>query len=202
MLRADAVAESQGRMIDLAVALARHAPAPVTHLNIGGGFGIPYFPNESALDLAAVGAALAQMLRERLRPALTDMRVILELGRYMVGEAGLYVTRVLDRKESRGHTFLVVDGGMHHHLAASGNLGQVIRRNFPVAIGNRMTEPLAETVSVVGCLCTPLDVLADKVRLPHAEPGDLFVVFQSGAYGASASPVNFLSHPSAAEVLV
>jgi diaminopimelate decarboxylase len=202
MLRADAVAESQGRMIDLAVALARHAPAPVTHLNIGGGFGIPYFPNESPLDLAAVGAALAQMLRERLRPALTDTRVILELGRYMVGEAGLYVTRVLDRKESRGHTFLVVDGGMHHHLAASGNLGQVIRRNFPVAIGNRMTEPLAEIVSVVGCLCTPLDVLADKVRLPHAEPGDLFVVFQSGAYGASASPGNFLSHPSAAEVLV
>jgi diaminopimelate decarboxylase len=202
MLRAEAIAETQQRVIDLVVELARHAPAPVTHLNIGGGFGIPYFPNETPLDLAAVGASLGVLLRERLRPALTDARVIVELGRYMVGEAGIYVTRVLDRKESRGQTFLVVDGGLHHHLAASGNFGQVIRRNFPVAIGNRMAEPLAETVTVVGCLCTPLDVLADKVRLPRAEPGDLFVVFQSGAYGASASPVNFLGHPPAAEVLV
>jgi diaminopimelate decarboxylase len=202
LLRADTLAEAQGQLIDLAVELARHAPGPVRHLNIGGGFGIPYFPNEAALDLSAVSATLGRLLRERLRPALTDAQVILELGRYMVGEAGLYVTRVLDRKESRGQVFLITDGGLHHHLAASGNFGQVIRRNFPIAIGNRMAEPVAETASVVGCLCTPLDVLADKVRLPRAEPGDLVVVFQSGAYGASASPVNFLSHPPAEEILV
>jgi len=201
LLRADALAETQGQLIDVAVDLARHAPAPVRHLNIGGGFGIPYFPNETALDLATVGATLGRLLREHLRPALTDARVILELGRYMVGEAGVYVARVLDRKESRGQVFLITDGGLHHHLAASGNFGQVIRRNYPVAIGNRMAEPLAETASVVGCLCTPLDLLADKVRLPRAEPGDLVVIFQSGAYGATASPVNFLSHPPAAEVL-
>jgi diaminopimelate decarboxylase len=202
MLRADTVRDTQERLIDHAVDLARHAPAPVRHLNIGGGFGIPYFPNETPLDLAAVGASLAGLMRDRLRPTLIDAQVIAELGRYMVGDAGLYVSRILDRKQSRGHTFLVVDGGLHHHLAASGNFGQVIRRNYPVAIGNRMAEPLAETVSVVGCLCTPLDLLADKVRLPRAKPGDLFVVFQSGAYAASASPVNFLGHPPAAEVLV
>lgn len=200
-LSAKAIVEAQARLLDLAADLSRHAPAPVTHLNIGGGFGIPYFPNESALDLEAVGAGLGRSLAA-VRPALPEAQVIVELGRYIVGEAGLYVTRVLDRKDSRGRVFLVTDGGLHHHLAASGNFGQVIRRNYPVAIGNRMGAGETETVSVVGCLCTPLDLLADKVTLPRAEPGDLFVIFQSGAYGASASPVNFLGHPAAAEVLV
>jgi len=200
-LRAEAIVDAQARLLQLAADLARHAPAPVTHLNIGGGFGIPYFPNESALDLVAVGTGLGRSLAV-VQAALPEARVTVELGRYIVGEAGIYVTRVLDRKESRGQVFLVTDGGLHHHLAASGNFGQVIRRNFPVAIGNRMSNLDTETVSVVGCLCTPLDLLADKVTLPRAEPGDLFVIFQSGAYGASASPVNFLGHPPAAEVLV
>lgn len=200
-LRAEAIVDAQARLLQLAADLARHAPAPVTHLNIGGGFGIPYFPNESALDLVAVGTGLGRSLAV-VQAALPEARVTVELGRYIVGEAGIYVTRVLDRKESRGQAFLVTDGGLHHHLAASGNFGQVIRRNFPVAIGNRMSNLDTETVSVVGCLCTPLDLLADKVTLPRAEPGDLFVIFQSGAYGASASPVNFLGHPPAAEVLV
>lgn len=202
MLRTQAIIDAQAALGELAVALARSAPAPVRHLNIGGGFGIPYFPSEASFDLAAVGAGLQVLLQGTIGPALPEAQVILELGRYLVGEAGLYVTRVLDRKESRGQTFLVVDGGLHHHLAASGNFGQVIRRNFPVAIGNRMDAGNTETVSVVGCLCTPLDLLADKVTLPRAEPGDLVVLFQSGAYAASASPVNFLSHPAAAEVLV
>ena len=127
---------------------------------------------------------------------------MIELGRYIVGEAGGYVARVIDRKESRGQVFLVTDGGLHHHLAASGNFGQVIRRNYPVVIGTRMTQTPSETASVVGCLCTPLDLLADKVTLPPAEVGDLVVVFQSGAYGPSASPTGFLSHPAPAEVLV
>ncbi len=126
----------------------------------------------------------------------------LELGRYLVGEAGIYVARVIDRKVSRGQVFLVTDGGMHHHLAASGNLGQVIRKNYPVAIGNRMQEEKLETASVVGPLCTPLDMLADRMELPAAQAGDLVVVFQSGAYGCSASPAAFLSHPPAMEVLV
>jgi diaminopimelate decarboxylase len=199
-LRAEAIIEQQAQLVNLAIMLAP-APAAVRHLNIGGGFGIPYFPNETALDLAAVARGLEQTMT-RAKAALPAAAVILELGRYLVGEAGVYVARVLDRKESRGQVFLVVDGGLNHHLAASGNLGQVIRRNFPVAIANRMATPAAETASVVGCLCTPLDLLADKVALPRAEPGDLVAIFQSGAYGPSASPVNFLGHPPAAELLV
>ena len=128
---------------------------------------------------------------------------VIELGRYFVGEAGVYVSRVVDRKVSRGHTFLVTDGGLHHHLAASGNFGQVIRKNYPVLVGNRVTPPTGvESATVVGPLCTPLDVLADKMDLGHAQVGDLIVVLQSGAYGLSASPQAFLGHPAAAEVLV
>ena len=127
--------------------------------------------------------------------------MVVELGRYIVGECGIYVTRIVDRKQSRGKTFLVVDGGLHHQLAASGNFGQVIRRNYPVAIGNRMDEKAAETVSVVGCLCTPLDLLADDVSLPRAEIGDLIVISQAGAYGLTASPTAFLGHPAPVEVL-
>ena len=128
--------------------------------------------------------------------------MVIELGRYIVGECGFYVTRVVDRKQSRGKTFLVVDGGLHHQLAASGNFGQVIRRNYPVAIGNRTGDDDTETVSVVGCLCTPLDLLADAASLPRADIGDLVVMFQAGAYGLTASPTAFLSHPAPAEVLM
>jgi diaminopimelate decarboxylase len=119
-----------------------------------------------------------------------------------VGPAGIYVCRVVDRKISRGHVFLVTDGGLHHHLAASGNFGQVIRKNYPVAIGNRMRGTERETASVVGPLCTPLDLLADGMELARADEGDLVVVFQSGAYGLTASPTAFLSHPAPAEILV
>ena len=200
-LRADILQEVQEKIIDLAVALAERAPAPVRHLNIGGGFGIPYFPKDEPLHLAAVGDNLERLM-PRVRSNLPEAAVIVELGRYIVGECGVYVTRVVDRKESRGQVFLVTDGGLHHHLAASGNFGQVIRRNYPVAIGNRMGEAAAETASVVGCLCTPLDLLADKVALPRAQTDDLVVVFQSGAYGLTASPTAFLSHPEPVEVLV
>ncbi len=200
-LHADILQDVQGKIIDLSLALAERAPAPVRHLNIGGGFGIPYFPKDQPLDLAAVGDNLERLM-SRVRTALPEAVVIVELGRYIVGECGVYVTRVVDRKESRGEVFLITDGGLHHQLAASGNFGQVIRRNYPVAIGNRMGESAAETASVVGCLCTPLDLLADKVALPRAETDDLVVVFQSGAYGLTASPTAFLSHPAPAEVLV
>jgi diaminopimelate decarboxylase len=110
---------------------------------------------------------------------------------------------VVDRKVSRGETFLVTDGGLHHHLAASGNFGQVIRKNYPVCIGNRVHgDGERARASVVGPLCTPLDLLADRVELSDAQPGDLVVIFQSGAYGATASPQRFLSHPAVLEVLV
>jgi len=201
-LNAEILCEAQRKTVELALALADSAPAPVRYLNLGGGFGIPYFDRDDPLDVGAVGENLQRLLGDQIRPSLPDARVVIELGRYIVGECGFYVTRVLDRKQSRGKTFLVVDGGLHHQLAASGNFGQVIRRNYPVAIGNRTGEQDTETVSVVGCLCTPLDLLADGASLPPAEIGDLVVLFQAGAYGLTASPTAFLSHPAPIEVLV
>jgi diaminopimelate decarboxylase len=199
-LKADAIMEAQSRTVELALRLAGDAPDQITNLNVGGGFGIPYFPGERALDIAPIGAHLAALLAQVVG-ALPQARVAIELGRYMVGEAGVYVARVVDRKISRGQLFLVTDGGLHHHLAASGNFGQVIRKNYPVAVGNRMAGACGEA-HVVGPLCTPLDVLGERMPLGHAEVGDLIVVFQSGAYGLSASPTQFLSHPAALEVLV
>ncbi|MDX6716230.1 MAG: diaminopimelate decarboxylase [Baekduia sp.] len=201
-LNAEILCEAQRKTVDLAVALAEHAAEPIRYLNVGGGFGIPYFPQDQPLDLGAIGENLAGLLADVVTPNLPDARVVVELGRYVVGECGVYVTRVVDRKESRGKTFLVVDGGLHHQLAASGNFGQVIRRNYPVAIGGRGDATETEAVTVVGCLCTPLDLLADNVELPPADVGDLVVMFQAGAYGLTASPAAFLGHPAAAEVLV
>jgi len=200
-LSAASIIEAQNSTIALAERLAKDAPAPVVDLNMGGGFGIPYFPGEQPLDLAAVGDNLRDIVK-RARQSLPQARLIIELGRYLVGEAGYYVCRVVDRKLSRGRVFLVTDGGLHHHLAASGNFGQVIRKNYPVVIGNRMDEAPAEAASVVGPLCTPLDLLADNMMLPVSKPGDLVVVLQSGAYGFTASPRGFLSHPEPLEIAV
>ncbi|MBU6257235.1 MAG: pyridoxal-dependent decarboxylase, exosortase A system-associated [Burkholderiales bacterium] len=200
-LRADSICEAQQKCYELALRLAAEAPAPLRFLNLGGGFGIPYFPGESRLDLTPIGANLESLL-ERARLDLPQARLVIELGRYFVGEAGVYVTRIVDRKVSRGQVFLVTDGGLNHHLAASGNFGQVLRKNYPVTIGNKVGSPMREVASVVGPLCTPLDILADRMDLPVAEVGDFAVVFQSGAYGASASPRGFLGHPEYLEVLV
>lgn len=200
-LKAESICEAQQKSYELALRLAEHAPAPLRFLNLGGGFGIPYFPGESALDLAPIGANL-QALVERAARELPQAALVIELGRYLVGEAGVYVAKVLDRKVSRGQVFLVTDGGLHHHLSASGNFGQVIRKNYPAMISQTRGENEQESASVVGPLCTPLDLLADKMELSRAEIGDLAVIFQSGAYGASASPHGFLGHPAPVEVLV
>jgi len=199
-LRIDAICEAQRKTLDLAVRLAASATSPVLLLNIGGGFGIPYFPGEQPLDVAPIGEHLRDIVAQAKR-ALPRAQLVIELGRFLVGEAGIYVCRVVDRKVSRGHVFLVTDGGLHHHLAASGNFGQVIRKNYPVVVGNKLSGAPREIASVVGPLCTPLDLLADGVELGHAEVGDLIVVFQSGAYGFTASPTAFLSHPPPLEVL-
>ena len=200
-LRAASICEAQQKSYALALRLADLAPAALRFLNLGGGFGIPYFPGESRLDLQPIGDNLAQLV-ERARSELPQVSFVIELGRYLVGEAGVYVTRIVDRKVSRGQVFLVTDGGLNHHLSASGNFGQVIRKNYPVTIGNRADATDREHASVVGPLCTPLDLLADQMDLPVARIGDLAVVFQSGAYGATASPQAFLGHPACAEVLV
>jgi diaminopimelate decarboxylase len=197
----ESICEAQLKSYELALRLAADAPAPVRFLNLGGGFGIPYFPGEQRMALEPIGANLTAIC-ERARAELPEASIVIELGRYLVGEAGIYVTRIVDRKVSRGHVFLVCDGGLNHHLAASGNFGQVVRKNYPVTIGNRAGSTEREVASVVGPLCTPLDLLADRVELPVAQVGDLVVVFQSGAYGASASPQPFLGHPACLEVLV
>jgi diaminopimelate decarboxylase len=200
-LKAESICEAQQQSYELALRLAADAPAPVRFLNLGGGFGIPYFPGERPLELAPIGDNLAQLV-QRAASELPQAGIVIELGRYLVGEAGVYVTRVVDRKVSRGQVYLVCDGGLNHHLSASGNFGQVVRKNYPVTIGNRHTAEARESASVVGPLCTPLDLLADRMSLPVAQIGDLAVVFQSGAYGASASPQPFLGHPAVIEVLV
>ena len=200
-LSAQSICEAQQKSYELALQLSADAPAPVRFLNLGGGFGIPYFPGEKRLDLAPIGENLEGLVH-RTRFEMPTAELVIELGRYFVGEAGIYVTSVVDRKTSRGQLFLVVDGGLNHHLSASGNFGQVIRKNYPVAIGNRMDAGNRVITSVVGPLCTPLDILADRMELADAHPGDLVVVFQSGAYGASASPHHFLGHPAPVEILL
>ncbi len=200
-LRPEAIIEAQTKTLELAIRLSAYAPAPIQWLNIGGGFGIPYFPGESRLDLRPIADNLENILAEAA-PRLPGAEIVVELGRYLVGEAGVYVCEVIDRKESRGEMFLVTNGGLHHHLAASGNFGQVVRKNFPVSVARYFDERETEVVNVVGPLCTPLDILGTKVALPRSEPGDLIVVFQSGAYGYSASPHSFLSHPPPIEMLV
>ena len=200
-LEASALIEAQQASLKLAESLAQQAEAAPPLVNLGGGFGIPYFPGEQPLDVEAVGAALAESLADRPE-ILAETQFAIELGRWIVGEAGVYLTRIVDRKQSHGKTFLIVDGGMHHQLAASGNFGQVIRRNFPVAVAGRFGSPPEEEVSIVGCLCTPLDRLADDVMMPKAEPGDLVAIFLAGAYGLSASPQAFLAQSQALERLV
>lgn len=191
----------QAAIFDLVEKLLPHFPGALRWLNIGGGLGIPYFPGEQPLQLAKWAEALAGH-QETLLNRAPGCELVVELGRYLVGEAGVYLARVTDRKHSRGKLYLVTDGGMHQHLAASGNLGQVLRRNYPVVAPAHMDEPLNERVTIVGPLCTPLDVLATDIELPRLEVGDLVAVLQSGAYGYSASPLKFLGHPPPRELLV
>ena len=200
-LDAEALIETQANVLNLADQLAQEVGKAVPKLNMGGGFGIPYFHGDSPLDLERIGAALAMRMNE-LPASLAGTDLCIELGRYLVGEAGVYLTRVVDRKVSHGQTFLVTDGGLHHQLAASGNFGTVVRRNYPLAIATRFDSAPEEEANVVGCLCTPLDRLADQAHLPRAEVGDIVAVFCAGAYGASASPMEFLGQGPARQMLL
>lgn len=200
-LKTASIQEAHEKTLQLGINLAEYAPAPIRTLNIGGGFGVPYFPGEEVLDLAAIGENLQRLLPS-VKRKLPESEIVIELGRFLVAEAGIYVCRVLERKLSKGKVFLVVDGGLHHHLAASGNFGQVIRKNYPVVVGNKIQGNERESVSVVGPLCTPLDLMADQMEMARAEAGDMIVIYQSGAYGLTASPTTFLSHPAPVEVLV
>jgi diaminopimelate decarboxylase len=189
--------------IEVAKRVVNRIGRPLDTIDFGGGLGIPYFSHEKELDFEALRTSLAALFADLESDArFTGTRFLLEPGRFLVGESGIYIAQVNDIKISRGKKFLILDGGMNHHLAASGNLGQSIKRNFPVALLNRLDASDEETVDVVGPLCTPLDTLARGVVLPRAEVGDLFGIFQSGAYALSASPTGFLSHGAPAEVWI
>ncbi len=189
--------------MEIAKHVAGRVGRPVQTVDFGGGLGIPYFSGEQELDMKRFNEELVQVMDEiKGEPLFEGTRFVVEPGRYLVGEAGIYVARIVDIKVSRGKKYLVTDGGMNHHLAASGNLGQVIKRNFPLALVTKIEETPRETVDVVGPLCTPLDVLAREIHFPSADVGDLVGVFQSGAYARAASPLGFLSHPTPAEVLI
>ena len=201
VLQAEALIEAQRATVALAARIADEAGAAPPEVNLGGGFGIAYFPGDEDLDVEHVGTELAETLRAAPE-ILSETKFAIELGRWLVGEAGVYLTRIVDRKESSGRTFLVTDGGLHHMLAASGNFGQLLRRNYPVAIASRFGLEPEEEVTITGCLCTPLDLLAHQVMLPRAEVGDFVAIFCAGAYGLSASPQSFLGQPPARELLL
>jgi diaminopimelate decarboxylase len=200
-LKVDAIIQMQAQTIALVAELTDTIGVSPPHVNLGGGFGIPYFPGDRPVDIVAVGGALGAAF-DALPSSLFDTHFCIELGRYLVGEAGVYLTRIVDRKVSHGEVFLITDGGLHHQLAASGNFGTVIRRNYPVAIAHKFGAEPEEVASIVGCLCTPLDKLSDQAHLPRANVGDLVAIFCAGAYGASASPANFLGQGPAQEILV
>ncbi|MCU0729295.1 MAG: pyridoxal-dependent decarboxylase, exosortase A system-associated [Sphingopyxis sp.] len=196
-----AIADTQAQTVALAATLADAIGAAPALVNIGGGLGVTYFPGDTPVDIALVGEKLGETL-DRRAAILAETHFAMELGRYIAADCGVYLCRIVDRKVSHGEVFLVTDGGLHHQLAASGNFGTVIRRNYPLVIANRMTAPATEVASVVGCLCTPLDRLGDQLLLPRAEVGDLVALFMAGAYGASASPAAFLGHPPALEIVL
>lgn len=200
-LKAESLIECHHQTFELAARLAEQAPARVKHVNIGGGLGIPYFPGEQTLELSGIAENLQYLLDHRPN-SLKSSEFVMELGRWLVGEAGYYICQVTDKKESRGQTFLMTNGGLHHHLSNSGNFGQVIRKNYPVVLAHCLESEDRDVVEVVGPLCTPLDVVGAKLALPKAEVGDFIVVLQSGAYGATASPQKFLGHPEAVEILI
>jgi len=199
-LNAEAIMEGHNNLFSLLHELVQDCPLETRTLNIGGGFGIPYFPGDQTLDLSLIGNNLGRLLAAY--PSLSCQQIMLELGRYLVGEAGIYVCQVVDKKVSHGEIFLITDGGLHHHLANSGNFGQVIRKNYPVRIHQQQPNAALETVNIAGLLCTPLDILAQKMTLPKAEIGDYVVILQSGAYGKTASPEGFLSHPAVPEIVL
>jgi len=189
--------------LSIAREVAEHIQRPLKTIDFGGGWGTPYFEHEKELDLDRVAAGIGTIAKQMAAdPMLASAKGILEPGRILVNSAGIYLARVLRTKFSRGKTFVITDGGMHHHLAASGNLGQTIKRNYPVAIANKLGLPTTQAVDVVGPLCTPLDMLARQAKLPLVEAGDIFAIFQSGAYARTSSPHGFLSHDSPAEVMV
>ncbi len=198
-----ALLEQWRHAIGIASRIAKQLGKPLETLDLGGGLGIPYHVGDKSLDLNVIAAAVPSLIAlMKDDPLLSSAKAFVEPGRFLVGPAGVYVAEVNSVKHSRGTCFVVTDGGMHHHLAASGNLGQVIKRSYPVVAPSRMNETKWAPVTIAGPLCTPLDVLARDIQMPNLKAGDVVAVLQSGAYGITASPINFLSHDRPTEVIV
>ena len=197
----EAILEAQRQAVELSLDLSQSLDQAPRFFNIGGGFGVPYAPGQVALELTGLREHL-ETLVAKVKARWPTTKLVLELGRFLVARAGVYVTEVVDVKTSQGQKFVVTDGGMHHHLALSGNFGQAIRRNYPLCVARSKVNAAEETVNIVGPLCTPMDILGDKVKLPALEVGDLIAVFLSGAYGYTASPLKFLSHREPSELVV
>ncbi len=202
ILDAEVVVKNTAYILDLAERIAAAVHIRLDAVDIGGGLGVPYFENESELDVAALAKDVNPLL-DRFSSAHPETRLIMESGRYLTAPGGTYLMRVRHIKRSMGEDFAVADGGTHHHMAAVG-IGSFVKRNFPIELLSRQAEDAEPTGpwNIAGPLCTPNDTIAKGVLLPRLEPGDLVGVRSSGAYGPSASPVYFLSHGYPAEVLV
>jgi diaminopimelate decarboxylase len=196
---ADVVHNTRGALAAAAF-LGTAVGIPLRCVDVGGGLGVAYFDNEKDLDLAATVEGVNEAVTE-FRRDHPGCRVIMEVGRYLAAWCGTYVARVRYVKQSRGQWFAVTDGGMNHHMAATG-VGSFARRNFPIRSLSRPDDPATDLYTITGPLCTPEDVVGRNVALPPVAPGDLLGVERSGAYGPSASPGLFLSHGYPAEVLV
>ena len=200
-LSVDALLDSYQKSLELAFALSKQINIIPKQINIGGGIGIDYHSGQLPVDIDSLCLGLHELIA-RLATKLIDIEIHLELGRFLVANAGMYLCKIVDIKESRGKTFWICDGGMHHHLANSGNLGQIFRKNYPVFLANCIESKLTKNVDIVGPLCTPLDIVASNISLPIGKVGDYVAIMLSGAYGASASPQGFLSQGKALELLL
>ena len=202
-LNEEAIAENFGTFCRLFTTFADAFDLHPRVLIFGSGFGIPYHPGQNSLDLSRLSALVAPLIDGlRADRRLREARLALEMGRFLVGPGGYFLTRVVAVKRSRGTDICLCDGGFNNHLAAFGLMGTVIRRNW--SMWNLSARPGASPKKhmLVGPLCTTIDTLAQDVELPTLETSDVVAVGASGAYGLSASPIHFISHPVPRETLV
>lgn len=176
------------------------SPLVCRSVNLGGGFGVSHVERDRELDLAVLARALGPVIDAFIARAPVERKIVFELGRYLTAEAGIYVARVISSKSSRGKSFFMVDGGLHHHLAAAGTFGAALRGNFILANLSRPGAPPIRC-QVAGPSCNPTDLLGVDVELARPEEGDLVGVLKSGSYGLTASPLLFLGRQTPAELL-
>ncbi len=168
-------------------------------VDIGGGIGVPYFKNEKHFDIEQLKKAGRKLILSYKKDH-QNVRIIMESGRYLVGDSGIFMSRIDCIKKSRGKDFLITNGGMNCHLTAAG-YGSFLKRNFPLRLIAKEKSNQKKTYHITGPLCTPADTIGQDVELPEANVGDYIAVLASGAYGPTASPVLFLGHGHPAEVL-